>query len=363
MNRFIILVGLTISLTVLTVRAHDPNPMQLWYSKPADRWVEALPIGNGSLGGMVFGGVAKERIQLNEESVWTGHAVEREKPNSFQHLQAARQLLFDEKYSEAEALLQDKFMGKRLDTGTHTYQTLGDLLFNFSDHTDGHEYYRQLDLDSALVQVRYRTNGVSYSREVFSSYPDQILVVHFAADQPNSLNFDFEFKRPGEGSSVRISDNRITLTEHVGNGNGVQLAAILELRLDDGSLNGTENGFEISAASSVTLILTAATDYQKSEIPVSICAGRLAAVSGLSYQELRLRHISDYQNLFQRVKIDLGSDEHINLPTDERIAAVKDGGVDPQLMALYFQYGRYLLISSSRPGSLPANLQGIWAEA
>ena len=337
------------------------NDMKLWYRQPAQEWVEALPIGNGHLGAMVFGGIQHERIQLNEDSVWGGKPIERDKPDAAKYLAEARQLLFEGKYAEAEELVAEKIMGLRLDSSAHAYQTLGDLELHFEQHSEVSDYRRELDLDSAITRVSYRVGNATFTREVFSSAVDQAIVVRLDCDKTDTLIFDVSLSRPRDAGIEIVKPDLIMMRGHVNDGNGVKFSAQLRVIPEGGNLTATDKGFRVENAYSATLLLVAATDYRGDE-PVAVCEKQLASAEKKSYAELRQAHIDEHRSIFRRVELNLGTSDAGKLPTDERLAALRDGGEDHQLIAQYFQFGRYLLISSSRPGSMSANLQGIWAD-
>jgi alpha-L-fucosidase 2 len=337
-----------------------PEGLALWFTHPAGTWNEALPVGNGRLGAMVFGDPSKERLQLNEETVWTGNRSDFVNPQARESLKEVRALLFAGKYAEAQKLAQQTMMG---DKKVHsTYQTLGDLQLDFT-YTDSpvSDYYRELDLETAVAKVSYRVGKVVYTREVFSSAPDQAIVVRLTADQPGALTFTMKLSRPGDKASIKATNGEITLREHVGNGVGIQLVAQAKVQHEGGSLQITGETIAVEKANAVTLLITAATDYWGSN-PAEISTKQLITAAGHTYEELKNKHIKDYQQYFKRVDLDLGTSQAIYFPTDTRVAAIKQGNTDPHLLKLYYQFGRYLLISSSRPGGLPANLQGIWAD-
>src|SRR5699024_5411810 len=354
--------GLLLSVILLAgIQNAEAQSLKLWYNQPAEKWTEALPVGNGSLGDMVYGKPLRGHIQLNEERLWTGHTIERINPSASAYLDSVRQLIFAGKYLEAEELAQEKIMGKRLDTGVHTYQTLGDLYLRFGDTTKVQNYRRQLDLTNGLMNIQYQKEGVAYKREIFSSYPDQILAVKLTADESGKLNFVLQLDRPSPNKKIDVNNNTIVMREHVGNGDGVHYTARLKLDQNGGTVSRTDSTLQVSGADEVTILLAAATDYQSGD-PDDITQNRISKASDLSYEQLRENHTRDYRRLFDRVELDLtDEDKGEEIPTDRRLEKVKKGGTDPHLTELYFQYGRYLLISSSRPGSLPANLQGIWA--
>jgi len=338
------------------------NELKLWYRQPAEKWVEALPIGNGRLGAMIFGGTERERIQLNEDSLWSGKPTERDNPEAAKYLAEARQLLFDGKYVQGQKLVQEKIMGLRVEKGTHAYQTLGDLELSFDGHEDVSNYRRELDLDSAVASVSYSVGDATFVREMFSSPVDQIIVMRLTCDKPGMITFEAGLSRPSDAEIEVVDPDRIRMYGHVSGGNGVRYEAQLKLIPDGGSLAKIEdNRLRVENADAAILILVAATDYRGDE-PHEICERQIASAAQKNYAELRQSHIAEHQRLFRRVELDLGGDDVSHLPTDDRLEAMKNGGVDPQLLAQYFQFGRYLLIISSRPGAMPANLQGIWAD-
>ncbi len=388
--------------TTLASQAFADSPdtrHTLRYDTPAETWSSALPIGNGRLGGMIFGGVERERIQLNEDSLWSGHPQDADNPEARAHLDEIRAMLFAGKYKDAEKIAQQymvcKGPGSNLGVGAYaafgSYQTLGDLTFAFpsGDVTD---YRRSLDLSTAIASISYTQNGVRFTRTMFSSAPDQVIVIHIAADKPRSVSFDVSLDRsPQRCSRYNKNDSRIEpfdqpdkdekeppLLAHAEGKNVLILAGrtmlgegmAFEARLvainDGGEVAAKDATLSVRNATSVTLLLAANTDfvawdYTKKKDPAKLCETQLSAAKSKSITDLEKVHVADYQTLFNRVSLDLGEDTS-RLPTDKRLQAVAQGEVDPALVALYFDYGRYLLISSSRPGGLPANLQGIWCD-
>lgn len=344
----------------LAYSQRGPNDLKVWFSRPAATWNEALPVGNGTLGAMVFGGIANERLQLNESSVWTGGPEDFVNPQAKSSLPEVRRLLFEGKYAEAQKLAQKNLMGsKNLNS---TYQTLGDLHLEFTlPPGEPAEYKRELDLDTAISRVSYKVGGVTFTREVFSSAPDQALVVRITASKPGALNFTVRLSRPGNKAGIELVGNKMAMTEHVGDGKGVNMIARLNVRCQGGSCSSVDSVLSIAHADTVTLFLTAATDYRGIN-PGVVSENLLSSVSSKNYDEIRSRHVADYQQYFRRVDFNIGSTDAVYFPTDARIAAVQQGNTDPSLIRLYYQFGRYLLISSSRPGGLPANLQGLWAD-
>ena len=336
------------------------NAMQLWYDRPAGNWNEALPVGNGRLGAMVFGGIEEERLQLNEETVWSGQDHDFVNNEARKALPAVRKLLFDGKWVEAKDLAQQKLMGDKHIPSS--YQTLGDLRLRF-DHESSkvNSYKRSLDIDSAIASVSYSLDGVTYHREVFSSAPSNVLAIRLSANRKAKVSFQGSLSRPGDKAAFSREGNVIVMTEHIGNGTGVRMATRLHVLTNGGQVTFSENGFNIRDADNVVLLLSAATDYRKDD-PLALCRNFLVTALEKTYADLRKEHIANYQHFFKRVEFGIGQTDAVFFPTDQRLKSVQRGNSDPALVALYYQFGRYLLISSSRPGSLPANLQGIWAD-
>lgn len=338
------------------------DDLQLWYKQPAQKWVEALPIGNGRLGGMVFGGVEKERIQLNEETVWAGPAPQRDKVGAYQYLPEARKLIFEGKFAEGEKIMQERFMGPESDR--ISYQTLGDLILEFPKSEDVSDYRRDLNLDSAIASVTYKNGDATFIREVFVSPVDQAIVVRLTCDQPGRLTLDVSLTRPENAQVEAQGVDSLLMQGQVNKGQpsqGVQFACRLKALAEGGAVSAKENRLHVEKADSLTLLLTAATTYRETD-PAQACEKVLSAALHQKYETLRDRHIAEHQRLFRRVSLDLGKTDAGNKPTDERLEAVANGADDPQLVALFFHYGRYLLICCSRPGCLPSNLQGLWNE-
>ncbi|HEY8485511.1 MAG TPA: glycoside hydrolase N-terminal domain-containing protein [Longimicrobiales bacterium] len=335
----------------------------LWYPEPARRWVEALPVGNGRLGAMVFGGTHQERIQFNEETVWTGGPHEYHRPGAHRYLPELRALLAAGKQREAEELAQVHFMSAPL--RQKAYQAFGDLRLAFPgiDSAAVTAYRRELDLDRAIATTRFRVGRTTYTREVFASYPDQAIVVRIAADRPGAVALQVRLTSAHRWSFRRaLGPDQLSMQGMVEDG-VIRFEARLLVRPEGGRLELSDTMATITGANAVTLLLAGATNFVNyrdvSGDPIARNDSTIARLRGKSYQELRRAHIADHQALFRRVAIDLGKSERSDLPTDERVLRFKDGK-DPELAALFFQYGRYLLIASSRPGSQPANLQGIW---
>lgn len=338
--------------------------MILWYDKPADEWVEALPVGNGRLGAMVFGGTENERIQFNEDTLWNGEPHDYSHKGAAKYLPTIRKLLFEGKQREAEELGMQHFMSVPL--RQKAYQPFGNLLLHFSGHSQADRYYRELDIDSALVRVRYEVNGVTFRREAFVSAPDQVIVVRIAADSPARVSFTANLDSPHQDSKIQVAENnQLVLAGGVQDG-VIKFEARLLISTDGGKVNISHDGINVEDANAAMLVLTGATNYVNfkdvSADPAKRCEKIIKSVSGKNYDTLYKDHVADHQRLFGRVFLDLGATEKVKLPTDERIKTFAQGN-DPQLVTLYFQFGRYLMIASSRPGSQPANLQGVWNES
>jgi len=366
--------------------------MKLWYDHPADasvpdnpngykddpEWLKALPVGNGSLGAMVYGDVNKERIQLNEKSLWSGSPTDNDNPDAFASLDSIRNLLFAGNYREAHPLAERtqicKGAGSGSGDGAHVpfgcYQTLGDLWLDFGNHGDYQDYKKELNLMDGVVSVQYCHSGVRFTREVFVSYPDQVLVTRLKADRGNSIGFTAKMNRP-ERFTTRAEGGQLLMAGTMDNGQGgygMHYLARLKAVNDGGSVEVTDEGITVKDADAVTLLLAAGTDYQLKYPTYSGAeyeartSRAIASAEKKSYKQLINRHQDDFSTLMNRVSFDITPGTNGDtLPTDQRLKTFRETRLDPGLTELYFQYGRYLLVSSSRPGSLPANLQGIWA--
>lgn len=341
--------------------AQQPSRMMIWFNKPASNWNEALPVGNGRLGAMIFGEVGTERLELNEESVWTGEPRWDANPDALKALPEVRKLLFAGKYKEAEQLAQKSIMGNKPGNPAASYQALGDIYLRFGQQKGVTNYRRELDIDKAVAKVSYTSGQVNFKREIFSSFPGQAVVIKLTADKPASLTFSCSLSRHGENPEITAEGNNIIMKEHIGNGTGVNIFARLRLISLGGMSSVRGDSIIVEKADSVTIFLTAATDYTGID-PSAVTKERMDNVSSQEYDRILADHIADYRSLFSRVDLDLGSSDGCWFTTDARIAALQNGYVDTDLIELYYQFGRYLLISSSRPGDLPANLQGIWAD-
>jgi alpha-L-fucosidase 2 len=385
-----------------------PGRTTLWYDRPANYWEEALPVGNGRIGAMVHGGVLRDHIQLNEETIWSEKpAPVTADPTHREKLRRQTELVLAGKYAEARNLALSPEEKRALNLGgpqpipgtsgaTHVMVPLGDLFLHFDPGTNREEdYRRELNLDTAVASTTYRLGGTRFTREVFASFPAQALVVRLGADQPGALTFAASLDYPRDTKNERyryygearpkadtvpppprprwthLPDGRFAWIGQA-SGGGTRFEAQVEVRLEGGTLQPTENGFRVTGADAVTLLLTVGTDYRGAD-PATRAARDLDALRGQGFAALRAAHIADHQALFRRVQLDLGRTRAADMPTNRRVMArwwnatenswdpAKDR--DPDLFALYFQFGRYLLIASSRPGTLPPPLQGLWNDS
>jgi len=349
------------------LNAPPDEPLSLWYRQPAREWVEALPIGNGRLGAMVFGGVTEERLQLNEDTFWSGGPYDPTSPEALEALPKARQLIFAGEYHQAHDLIQSEMMGRPM--WQATYQPIGDLLLRHPEGIQADAYRRELDLDSAIARVAYEAGGVTYVREVFASAVDQLIVLRLTASEPGHITTRVELTSP-QLSVVRFEGNTLIMRGTGPEGpEGVAGVVKFECRarvLPQGGTLEREDGGAVSVtgADSLLVLLDAGTSYRSfrdtTGDPAAGPLAHLEAASRRTFDELRTRHVADHQHLFRRVELDLGTTPAAKQPTDVRLQRHAEGEIDPQLAVLHFQFGRYLLISCSRPGCQPANLQGIW---
>ncbi len=350
---------------LLLVNFVSSQSLKLWYNKPAVKWTEALPIGNGRIGAMVFGGQAQDRIQFNEETLWTGEPRNYNREGAYHYLDSIRQLLFDGKQKEADALAEKEFMGLKSTDGQYQadYQPFGDVWLKLKDSIHVVNYKRELDISNAVAATSYSINGTDYKREYFVSQPQQVMVVHLSASKKGSISFETSLSSPHTGAAIRkINDSTIALSVKVKNGvlRGESYLMVKTLHgkcaVEDGKIN-------ITNADEATLYLSAATSYKNytdvSADPVMLCANTIRNIAAANYAQIKAAHIKEYRHYFDTFSIDVGKNDNEKLPTDERIEKFAGSG-DPSFVSLYLQYGRYLLISSSGPGTRPANLQGIW---
>jgi alpha-L-fucosidase 2 len=377
------------SASLVAQQGNDPE-LKLWYNKPAVAWEEALPLGNGKTGAMVFGGLVTERLQLNDNTLWSGYPEAGNNPNGPTVLPQVRQAVFDGDYEKATALWK-KMQGPY----SARYLPMADLWWhlNVKDSMPA-TYYRDLDMNNAVATVRYKIGNVTYQRETFISYPAHVLIMRITADKKGMINgtlgltskLKYKVTTPGadylvlQGKAPKFVANReiepqqvvydsVTTGRKPFPGEGMNFEVHAKIKTEGGRVQQQGDELVVSGASSVTMYLSEATSFNgfnkspgyEGKDPSIEAKANLQKAWALSYEQLKGMHIHDYQSLFKRVQLKLASDQQaVKLPTDERLKKYAAAPTDQQLQVLYYQYGRYLLIASSRPGSRPANLQGIW---
>ena len=348
------------------------DALKLWYAQPAKGWTEALPIGNGRLGAMVYGGIEREHLQLNEDTLWSGGPHSYDNPDAWQHLATAREAIKDGRYKEAESIAQTML-------GRHKYQQaympFGDLYLDFPKGDEPGEYRRTLDLRTAVSEVSYRMGEEHFTRKVIASRPDEGIVVRLECDKPGRITFALSLASPHPSTSRALSDNTLSLTGHTGprkeakliapwEGEGIRFAARASVSTDGGTVVAKGDRISVEGANAATIRYVAATSYKNyrdiSGDPVAKVEKDLAGIDAKSWKQIYQDHVEDHTALFDRVSINLGGERSANAPTDERLKRMVEGAADPLLTEQLFQYGRYLMIAGSRPGTQPLNLQGIW---
>ena len=361
-----VLLVVSVAVTAISPPSQAQTPRRgehtIWLRSAASQWDHAFPLGNGRMGAMVFGTVNRERIQLNEETLWMGGPRDTDNPEARVALPEVRRLLFEGRPVEAYTLAERKLMGKpwRLES----YQSLADLRLNFDHEGEITDYQRSLDLDSAVARVSYRVDGVRYTREVFASHPDRVVVVRLTADRPGALTFGSWIDRQQDARTEIAGNDRLNLIGHLAGGRGLSFLASARVIADGGSQETFPERILVSGANTATIIVAAGTSFKGNDPPAQVQRD-LTRAAAKTYPQLLETHRADHQRLYRRVALRLGAAAATAaaIPTDERLEAVKRGASDPALDALYFQFGRYLLIASSRPGDLPANLQGLWNDS
>ena len=372
--------------------------MVLWYRQPAARWNEAMPLGNGLMGAMVFGGVRQERIALNESSFWSGRPHDYNDPKAITYFPKIRDLVFAGKFQEAEQMANAHFWG--VPASQQCYEPLGDLVLTLDGAGEAADYRRELDMETGVAKITYRAGDAVITREVFVSYPDRVMAVRISSDKPGKVSMRAELKSPFPFTATAKPGKLVMDGQWQGpvagdwiapvSGEGLRFQVALVAQNEGGTSTVAENRVQISGATAVTLVVAAATSFVNyhdiSGDPAVRCEKVLAAVAGKDYAALRKRHVADFGGLMDRVHLRVGDDSANEKPTDERLRAVRGGDsagpgrgarnrpgpgapgstasgpVDPNLEALCFQFGRYALVSSSRAGGQPANLQAIWNE-
>lgn len=361
MKKHLLLVG---ACVWMMLSAHAQN-LKLWYQQPAKTWVEALPVGNSSMGAMVYGGTSREELQLNEETLWGGGPYRNDNPKALESLAEVRNLIFSGKTMDAQNLIDQTFYTGR---NGMPYQTIGSLIIEAPGHEKAKNYYRDLDLERAVATTRYQVDGVNFQREVFASFPDRVIIVRFTADKPGELNFKVSYDSPLQ-STVRKQGKKLVLRGKGGDHEGVKGVIEVETQsqviAEGGKVSLTDKYISVEHATAATLYIAAATNFvnyhnvkgNENKKASALLAGAMKK----EYSEALKAHTDYYQSQFNRVSLSLGGEntKTARQETVKRIAGFSQGN-DPALAALMFQYGRYLLISSSQPGGQPANLQGIW---
>lgn len=361
MKKHLLLVGACVWMMIST---HAQN-LKLWYQQPAKTWVEALPVGNSSMGAMVYGGTSREELQLNEETLWGGGPYRNDNPKALESLAEVRNLIFSGKTMDAQNLIDQTFYTGR---NGMPYQTIGSLIIEAPGHEKAKNYYRDLDLERAVATTRYQVDGVNFQREVFASFPDRVIIVRFTTDKPGELNFKVSYDSPLQ-STVRKQGKKLVLRGKGGDHEGVKGVIEVETQsqviAEGGKVSLTDKYISVEHATAATLYIAAATNFvnyhnvkgNESKKASALLAGAMKK----EYSEALKAHTDYYQSQFNRVSLSLGGEntKTARQETVKRIAGFSQGN-DPALAALMFQYGRYLLISSSQPGGQPANLQGIW---
>lgn len=361
MKKHLLLVGACVWMMLST---HAQN-LKLWYQQPAKTWVEALPVGNSSMGAMVYGGTSREELQLNEETLWGGGPYRNDNPKAFESLAEVRNLIFSGKTMDAQNLIDQTFYTGR---NGMPYQTIGSLIIEAPGHEKAKNYYRDLDLERAVATTRYQVDGVNFQREVFASFPDRVIIVRFTTDKPGELNFKVSYDSPLQ-STVKKQGKKLVLRGKGGDHEGVKGVIEVETQsqviAEGGKVSLTDKYISVEHATAATLYIAAATNFvnyhnvkgNESKKASALLAGAMKK----EYSEALKAHTDYYQSQFNRVSLSLGGEntKTARQETVKRIAGFSQGN-DPALAALMFQYGRYLLISSSQPGGQPANLQGIW---
>jgi len=331
--------------------------MRLFYEQAAENWNEALPIGNGFLGGMVYGGVFFDRIQMNEDSLWCGERKGRLNPNAKEALPKVRQLLFDGKIGEAQRLSEAALFAPNQHPAH--YEPLGELFINFEHKGKCLNYRRGLCLETAVSWVSYIINGVSYKREYFANFPSNVICVKFSASEKGALSFQAEYDRGRGLDNIEPLNDKVVATGRSMGENGVYFAAMFTVKIVGGTINSLGGTITVENADEAYIYFTARTNWRNNDY-LGWCAANLDKATEKGYAFLINEHQIDYQSLFNRVTLNFGEDEKAHIPTDKRLELLRENESDPGLLAIYFQFGRYLLISSSRPGTNAANLQGIW---
>lgn len=360
-----ILFGLSLCFTIGSYS--QGKDLKIWYNKPSGTtWENALPIGNGYLGAMVYGNVEQETIQLNESTVWSGGPNRNDNPLALDSLGLIRQLIYDGKRKEAERVVNNSIITKK--SHGQKFEPVGSLQLTFSGQENYTDYYRELDIERAITKTSYVVNGITYTREVITSFPDRVIVMRLTASKPGSVSFTAFFTTPQKKATIKTTASKEltifgTTSDHETVKGMVNYKGIVRMKLDGGNLNATDTSLMVKDANAVTIYISIATNFNNyrdiSGNENERAADYLNKAYMKTWAQMLSGHVQAYQQYFNRVKLDLGSTDARDLPTDKRLKNFKSAD-DPSFVALYFQFGRYLLISSSQPGGQAANLQGIW---
>lgn len=334
--------------------------MKLFFREPAAEWLHALPVGNGRLGAMVFGGTREERIQLNELSLWAGGPNDAANPEALRHLSEVRKLIFAGKYAEAQELCDRFLVGNP--ARVRPYQTLGDMSIVFDEAGEPEGYRRELDLETATVRTVFASGGVGHRRDVFASFPDRVIVIRLEVSAPGALSFTAALSRPADAAMSAVGEDGIALAGACDGGAGMAFEARVRCVTEGGTVSAGPLGLRVEGATAATLLIAAATGWGGQD-PGAECRAALEPAAAKSLEDLLAAHAADHLALFGRVALDLGGEGLRDLPVDERLERVRRGEPDPDLEATLFQFGRYLLIASSRVGGLPPTLQGLWNDS
>ncbi len=348
----------------LTLTCFAQNDVILWYAQPAEEWTEALPVGNGRLGAMIYGNPAKEELQFNEETVWGGGPHRNDNPNALVNLPEVRRLIFEEKTREAQRIIDKEFLTPRHGM---PYQTIGSLFLTFPGHENYADFRRELDISKAVSTTTYKVDDVHFTRQTYASFVDNVVVVKITADKKGALNFMVSYNSPMKGFAVKKDGDKLLLIGQGADHEGVKGVIKFEnqalVRTADGKVKTDNNSITVSGATTATVYISAATNFVNYSTVTADAHKKatayLTATLKKDENKLLADHIAYYQKQFNHVQLDLGSIDGGKMATDDRLKTFRKDN-DPSLAALLFNYGRYLLISSSQPGGQPANLQGIW---
>ena len=361
------LMNIVLFLSFANIFCQGSEDLKLWYKTSSGNiWENALPIGNGFQGAMVYGNVEKDIFQLNEGTVWSGSPNRNDNPNALEALSEVRKLIFKGEYKAAENLANEKIITKK--SHGQMFQSVGNLELTFADHENYSNYYRELDIENAIAKTIYNVDGVTYTREAFTSFQDRVMVIKLSADKPNKLSFSASLTSKHVKQEIKVNGkNELSLwgttSDHEGVEGKVEFNALARIKTDGGNITNSANAVNIKNANSVTIYVSIASNFNNYKDingdENQRAKDYMNKAFNKNFETMKAQHIAAYQKYFNRVKLDLGTTDASKLPTDERLKNFNNTE-DPSFVTLYYQYGRYLLISSSQPGGQPANLQGIW---